>query len=187
MAPLVGSMWDKKQTLAQNYARLGLCVNLNGSAGGSGLEAKEAILNRERINMLKDNVEFRAIYEPAADSVSKDDNVESQVFDRIEPDIAVDDFAVKIGEKVDPSLALGMTEDARKLEHMFLTQISNEKKLVRKSSEQEQIIFSLLKKKYIHINERHGDDYASMARDIKLNKYQLTAGQLKKRFARLEN
>ena len=48
----------------------------------------------------------------------------------------------------------------------------------RHQSEQEMMVFESLVAK-------HDDDYQAMARDIKLNKYQLTSGQIKRKIQRL--
>lgn len=117
--------------------------------------------------------------------------------------IAVDEQVVKIGSKMslhkkaskDDPLSLTtiaddkdlgakavfgriVDDEGKSIVDKFKEEASNVVKIKRAVSEQEALVFISLINKY-------GDDYPAMARDIKLNKYQLSVGQLKRKFQRI--
>lgn len=177
--PLVKEHWDKSLTLKQNYANIGLVPVLNGMAGGQGSLANEhyASVKAQLLDQSTD-LEWRDPSEIPKESVVR---ILSES-DGIEPPLLIDDRVTAIGSKV----------NLKKLRHVRLDQTQKESKpvieameeeakhsvtIIRQTSDHEDLVLSSLKNKY-------GQDFAAMARDIKLNKYQLTAGQLKKRFTR---
>ncbi|KAJ3277434.1 Nucleolar protein 16 [Borealophlyctis nickersoniae] len=132
------------------------------------------------------------------DEDSEDEEASHMDFSPIEGPIRVDNRALHIGEKVSlrhlvpSSIASPSTSAAspspsssapKTLAEQIISALEQEAasfvKLQRKASEHEsKVLLDLVKK--------HGLDYAAMARDMKLNRYQLSAGQLKKKFERWE-
>ncbi|KAJ3165413.1 Nucleolar protein 16 [Geranomyces variabilis] len=195
--PLVTKNWDKKLTLKQNYARLGLCAALNGAAGGTENAAAERAAEEIEAAELKNNIEWRVI-DPeapavvvasestaAADATTADVALEDMEGYDVEVGgvVAVDQRVRRIGHKVGLKRTLAATDSARKeASHSVIADMEAEAadtvKIIRHASEQEELVFADLIKK-------HGSDYGAMAMDLRLNKYQLTKGQLKKRIEKL--
>ncbi|KAJ3173997.1 Nucleolar protein 16 [Geranomyces variabilis] len=194
--PLVTKNWDKKLTLKQNYARLGLCAALNGAAGGTENAAAERAAEEIDAAELKNNIEWRVI-DPEAPAVSisesaaaADDEADDVAVEDMEgydvevgSVVAVDQRVRRIGHKVGLKRTLAATDSARKeASHSVIADMEAEAadtvKIIRHVSEQEELVFADLIKK-------HGSDYGAMAMDLRLNKYQLTKGQLKKRIEKL--
>ncbi|KAI8917322.1 ribosome biogenesis protein Nop16 [Entophlyctis helioformis] len=204
--PLVQKTWDVTKTLRQNYKAMGLVSSLNGVAGGTGDEAARQHAELERFEQLKNNVEWRVIdrSEPADESESAGAGAGAASAKPLEPfahlqplegPIAVDERVKSIGSKVSARrtgnttiyIKPGSTSVAEPAEHVESSnpviaameeQARNAVKLQRHASEQEHLVYSDLIRK-------HGDDYEAMSRDMRLNKYQLSAGQLRKKIRNL--
>lgn len=148
---IIAANWDKKQTLQQNYKRLGLVANpnINPSSGGveklypeapkvervdeRGLKANEAIIKRD---------EQGNVTEIIYSSVS--DKVEVGTREKTETVKALEQRALE-GKHTPREASIGETEWLKR------------------------------------ITEKYGDDYARAARDKKLNPMQQTAANIKKR------
>jgi nucleolar protein 16 len=187
--PIIQKNWDKQLTLKQNYEKLGLIPRLNGDAGGNGSEAKRAVLEMKRKQELKDDVEWRVIEDiPTVETEMEDtdEKMPEYLTQPIEPSVQVDSRILKIGKKVNLKSVIPMDEEEQEqteqnpiiMEMERLAQMVE--KLVRHASEQEVLVFKPLVQKY-------GDNYEAMSRDIKLNKYQLSSGQLKRKISRWLN
>ncbi|KAJ3151184.1 Nucleolar protein 16 [Geranomyces michiganensis] len=194
--PLVTKNWDKKLTLKQNYARLGLCAALNGAAGGTENGAAERAAEEKEAEELKSNIEWRVIdpeapavvvAKPSAadgDGASDDAEEDMEGYDvEVGGVVPVDLRVRRIGHKVGLKRTLVATDSARaKPSHSVIADMEAEAadtvKIIRHVSEQEELVFTDLIKK-------HGTDYGAMAMDMRLNKYQLTMGQLKKRIEKM--
>lgn len=151
---IIAANWDKKQTLQQNYKRLGLVTNpnINPSSGGveklypetpktesvdqHGLKANEAIIKRDAQGNVTD-----IIYSTVNDT----------------PD----------------TVMLEKTETVKALEQ----RASMCKQVPREASDGEA---DWLRR----ITEKYGDDYTRAARDRKLNPMQQTAANIKKRISK---
>ncbi|KAJ3271719.1 Nucleolar protein 16 [Terramyces sp. JEL0728] len=172
--PLIQKTWDKKKTLLQNYENMGLVVKLNGVSGGTGREAAQRAQEMQKLEELKDQVEWRRLdSQPAQVEDSKE-----KVYTPLEGEIKTDSRATLIGQKV--NLKAPQTQEPKPTK--IIEQLEEESKLtapvIRHQSEQEAYVFETLLRKY-------RDDFNAMAKDIKLNKYQLTAGQLKKKMRKI--
>ncbi|KAJ3271715.1 Nucleolar protein 16 [Terramyces sp. JEL0728] len=172
--PLIQKTWDKKKTLLQNYENMGLVVKLNGVSGGTGREAAQRAQEMQKLEELKDQVEWRRLdSQPAQVEDSKE-----KVYTPLEGEIKTDSRATLIGQKV--NLKAPQTQESKPTK--IIEQLEEESKLtapvIRHQSEQEAYVFETLLRKY-------RDDFNAMAKDIKLNKYQLTAGQLKKKMRKI--
>lgn len=215
--PMVKKHWDRKLTLSENYARLGLMCSLRGKAGGIGNEffsSEDSITaNKEKIKNSWRNL-AKAAEEPVED-VLKNVVVHNQ-------DVTVVDamkkgaVSVRLANGEEETLANNETDEeclsenevhvnlktvaiGRRPGHVksnpvilpessirdqFIAMLEEEAakkdQVIRQTSEQEiRVLVSLLK----HYNT----DFDKMARDQKLNKFQLSAGQLKRKFITLSN
>ncbi|KAI9001700.1 ribosome biogenesis protein Nop16 [Gaertneriomyces semiglobifer] len=180
MNDLIRKHWDKKLTLKQNYEKLGLIANLNGQAGGTE-HGNEERMEAER--KLREQVEWRTIDAPTPSSgdSSNDDELPENYDVEVNGPIEVDARITAIG--TNPSsrrLPLFKPQPSTSIVGIMEEQAKNIAKVERHASEQESKVFGDLMRKY-------GLDYAKMARDIKLNRYQLSEGQLRKKIEKLIN
>ncbi len=100
----------------------------------------------------------------------------------LEPEIELDDHIVQIGakvslKKVPVQSTIAPDSLASKVINQMREESQNARKMYRFQSEQETLVFEALLEKY-------GVDFGKMARDRKLNSYQLSEGQLRKKFSR---
>ncbi|KAJ3129634.1 Nucleolar protein 16 [Nowakowskiella sp. JEL0407] len=170
---LVQKHWNKKLTLRENYAKMGLLASLDGTAGGE----ENPLVNRTMSEL--------AELEQAVED--NDDDVDMESSDEDDEEFPLENVVKyptsNIGSKVQsitrpgrkvPKLNIkkvsGKSEIIKELEEMA----KNEVKLERRASENEQRWMTDLINKY-------GEDYDAMTRDLKLNPYQLTKSQLKKK------
>jgi nucleolar protein 16 len=165
--PVIQSQWDKKLTLKQNYERMGLTSHLGGYAGGVDEDFK-VVKNIQQIN----KVEWRDMN--AMDTIETKDTVET-----IETLNALDNRVIRIGTKLNHKN--DFETDSKFQPTELSTKIINEMvkdcksvPVAQHQSEQETLVFEALISKY-------GNDYDKMARDFKLNSYQLSAGQIKRK------
>lgn len=163
--PIIAAQWDSSQTLEQNYRRLGLTAKLGKRAGGV-----EKIIDFEKL----------------AQSDSDDDEDEFQEAQEHLPlasgegrIVKLADGSVKIeyGSEESSTVADNTTtsteqptEVVQQLEELAAARVSNP----RVQSEREQDWIAQLVSK-------HGDDYRAMFLDKKLNKFQQTEGELKRK------
>ena len=186
--PLIQKHWDKTKTLKQNYEKLGLCPQLNGYSGGQGQEENQAYQKTmaSLSSKLSLPVEWRDRQEDSITLSQENSNSTDTPILEVEPPKFIDDRSLSIGSKVgmkkirDQSVSMTISNEST---CSILQEIQNEAakdsvKCIRAPSFQEDVILTNLEKKY-------GNDFDAMAKDMKLNKYQLTPGQLKKRFARV--
>ncbi|KAJ3334888.1 Nucleolar protein 16 [Kappamyces sp. JEL0680] len=176
--PLVQANWDKKKTLKENYEALGLLSHLQGRAGGQegdvALETKlKADLEEKQLSMA---VSWKSIEELDQEKARKEAELVSVYGPPLEPDRPLDERIMFLGRKVNRKAPLPAAEEkeTNPIIRQMEEEAANPRIMPRFQSEQETLIFSALVSKY-------NDDYQAMARDIKLNSYQLTAGQLKKK------
>ena len=203
---LVQQNWDSKKTLKENYAHLGLIPRLMGSAGGQGSEAN-ALYSSEKDKLSaaqtkdldasdRQDIEWRVI-DPSKGPVTP---INSETMDEeIEPPKFIDDRVTALGAKVNLKKLRHIRLDVRPSQedsnaveedesvaaikfNPIVAAMEEEAKtivqIIRKPSGHEELVLSALERK-------HGHDYKAMARDLKLNKYQFTPGQLKKKFERV--
>ncbi|KAJ3248015.1 Nucleolar protein 16 [Chytriomyces hyalinus] len=195
--PLIAQNWDRNLTLRQNYQRMGLTANLNGKAGGEAIHVREVRTaggdTGDFVVEMRSREEFDSM--PSVGKAGGGDLSGSNESDAhmslIEEPVVVDpktqgvgrrlglrmgtvptsnasDAILSVKRKINPlpfNLADALIDEASKGEAPRHTH----------SSAQEVEILTVLSKKY-------KDDYDAMARDRKLNPYQLSAGQLKRKF-----
>lgn len=170
---LVQQSWDKTKTLRQNYQKMGLVSSVGGSAGGSGMEAEEYRTDRGLKEALKVNVEYRS----SIDDIAEKQQVEPQPV-YIEEPVLIAANALNIGVKVNKKRMIDQTIlPATDIILALEEEAANVVAIPRPQSSHEQLIYQELVAKW-------GHDYSAMARDIKLNVFQLSPGQLKKKMAR---
>ncbi|KND01738.1 uncharacterized protein SPPG_03531 [Spizellomyces punctatus DAOM BR117] len=182
--PLVRKNWDKNLTLKQNYERMGLISALNGAAGGTEHEAEARAREERELQKAKEEVEWRRIDDVPAKPVEQDsaqeENFDVEVNGPVEVDPRVRQLGSKPGLKRRAAPTRGEASAKSAVVEAMEAEARDIVKLERHASEQEGKVFGDLMRK-------HGRDYEAMSRDIKLNRYQLSAGQLRKRIERLIN
>lgn len=203
--PIIAANWEKSQTLAQNYRRLGLTARLNKCTGGvektgkdidrlreeeenggggkkedglriSGgsrkgaekMEVEEARIERDgetgRILRVLDRPEDYSRPNPLRDLLNEMDSGSEGVRDEEMFDQHGRDFQHPDSHAAKTAVVKKLEQEAQR----------PEKKYTRKQSEGERAFIEALVKKY-------GDDYGRMARDMKINYMQRSAGDLKRR------
>jgi nucleolar protein 16 len=170
--PLVKQNWDKTKTLKQNYQALGLTSHLNGFAGGT---EEEALLRQKELELLeekKQNVEWKLL-----DEVTQKEE-ENPIFTPPETDGPLDERVLRLGLKINlKSAVVSNAVPETDIIKQMREESANPHIEERHQSEQEMLVFEKLIAKY-------GEDYDRMVLDRKLNPYQLSAGQLKRKLKR---
>ncbi|KAF9924725.1 Nucleolar protein 16 [Linnemannia zychae] len=164
---IIRDNWDKKATLRQNYARLGLLPSLNGVTGGVEVKNEEELMENEQRSL----EEIAETLTAEQGIIQRDDagNIIKVIVGKVK---TKEELAEMMERDVEPVKA--KTDVVRALE----AQAANALKVERYQSEGEVLWAAALVEKY-------GDDYEKMFWDRKLNPNQQTAKQLKKRIAAL--
>ena len=164
---IVRENWDHKKSVRQNYMAMGLMASLGGHAGGTGNEQQEFLQEKEHLEKLKSNVELRDLNQvPEPEPFSLDDK------------LVLDPRALNIGRSLSKRplhSEIKETPVTRALE----AEAALAGPRIRYKSEHEARILEALVSK-------HGNDYDKMARDVKLNVFQKSAGQLKRKILTLK-
>ncbi|KAJ3112286.1 Nucleolar protein 16 [Phlyctochytrium bullatum] len=203
---IVRKNWDKRLTLRQNYEKMGLVSELNGKAGGEAEMKRTFGEDENEDNDEDDGGELKIEYRSFEDfekmeainrkesSASKESTFISQheLEHGIEGPIKVEKKAKLIGKKVS-TLTVEDSEpkkypvtSTKRSTPAVVSEVVEElkaeslldKPVERHASDQEQQVLKNLVAKY-------GTEYDRMARDRKLNPYQLSAGQLKRKIAKM--
>jgi nucleolar protein 16 len=184
--PVVAASWNPKETLAQNYRRLGLRAKLNGVAGGQerdfaagNVQAREKdektvrdplfIANGGHVGALATKKEAPGANEARIER-DADGNVvrivygKTRAYDDSDDDEEFSGFADSAADE-------NKTEVVKELERLASLPVVS---TPRVQSTREQDWISDLVAKY-------GDDFDAMVRDRKLNVFQQTAGDLRRR------
>ncbi|KAG0344773.1 Nucleolar protein 16 [Podila humilis] len=164
---IIRENWDKKATLRQNYARLGLLPSLNGVTGGIEVKNEEELMENEQKSL-----------EELAESLSAEQGIiqrddQGNIINVIVGKVKSPEELAEIMER-DVAPVTAKTDVVRALE----AQAANILKIERHASDGELVWAAKLVEKY-------GDDYEKMFRDRKLNPNQQTPGQLKRRIGNL--
>ncbi|ORZ14287.1 ribosome biogenesis protein Nop16 [Lobosporangium transversale] len=164
---IIRENWDKKATLRQNYARLGLLPSLNGVTGGTEIKDEDEVMENEQ----KSLEELAASLTEEQGIIQRDDegNIINIIVGKAKTKEEIEEMMEK---EIEPVKA--KTDVVRALE----AQAANVLKTERYQSEGEVVWAAKLVEKY-------GDDYEKMFRDRKLNPNQQTVAQLKKRIKAL--
>ncbi|KAF7723919.1 Nucleolar protein 16 [Apophysomyces ossiformis] len=169
---IIRDNWDKKQTLKQNYERLGLLTSLNGVSGGREKlvpPKKEEAMDTEEGEELKELTEeeiekVKKSLRPGEGLIQRDDEgnvIRVIVGERKTHDEILDEEFPVVEAK---------TDVVRELEARAACAIKRER---HQTEYEKDWIAQLIAK--------HGDDYEAMFWDKKLNIYQQTANQLKRK------
>ncbi|KAG0254591.1 Nucleolar protein 16 [Mortierella polycephala] len=164
---IIRDNWDKRATLRQNYARLGLLPSLNGVTGGIEVKDENELMENEQ----KSLEELAETLTAEQGIIQRDDD--GNIINVIVGKVKSKEEIAEIMER-DPEPVKAKTDVVRALE----ARAANALKVERYQSEGELVWAATLVEKY-------GDDYEKMFWDRKLNPNQQTAAQLKKRIAAL--
>lgn len=204
--PIIAQNWDKNQTLAQNYKRLGLTAKLNKTTGGVEKKASDILADQEAEGQRRQD-EIDPLNITAASKRKK------EMLEVGEAKIERDPVTGKIlriieqpGSKKranplnDPLNDLDSDDDEEDEEAEVLTlknqhaesqvgEVEAKTETVRKLEEAARRPAAKHKRrqpegevKFIEeLVKKYGDDYAKMARDTKINYMQRSEGDLKRR------
>ncbi|KAL4943440.1 nucleolar protein 16 [Aspergillus oleicola] len=196
---IIADNWNRKETLTQNYRRLGLMHRLNAPSGGS--EKRKTANGLEEIG---DSLHIKGSVDAQKSSAVKDVKVErdpetGKIIRVIRPE---DDEVEIAGRKVRASNPLNdPLNDIAEVDIDVLSQGQGQGKkpashIVQQLESQADAEGSVPKKprhqstretEWIErLVERHGDNYAAMARDRKLNPMQQTVGELRRRINKFQ-
>ncbi|KAL7273700.1 hypothetical protein RUND412_003442 [Rhizina undulata] len=164
---IIAENWDKTQTLSQNYKRLGLTSRLNKPSGGT----------EKTLSSLSHPAPVDAAAAPKplgpneARIIRNEDGSIKEIVYGASHDEALNDYA-----EAEPAPVEAKTDIVRLLE----AQAANvaEKRERTQSGREEEWIRVLV--------EKYGDDYEKMFWDRKLNPYQQSVGDLKRRVQKWE-
>ncbi|KAF1965917.1 60S ribosomal subunit biogenesis protein-like protein Nop16 [Bimuria novae-zelandiae CBS 107.79] len=192
--PIIAANWNQKQTLSQNYARLGLTARLNHATGGTEKNMRSLGLNdpkssradaasnstADALNIVSSKPQIAEVEEiqverdpetgailRVVDDKTKDNPLNDPLNEILDDDEDIEEwngFAMVPKERSDNPVIRQLEEAAR----------NGAKKAPRSQSQREIEWLERLVNKY-------GDDYGSMSRDMKLNPMQQTAADIKKR------
>ncbi|KAG0333877.1 Nucleolar protein 16 [Podila horticola] len=162
---IIRENWDKKATLRQNYARLGLLPSLNGVTGGIEVKDEEELMENEQ----KSLEELAESLSAEQGIIQRDDagNIINVIVGKVK---TPEELAELMERDIEPVKA--KTDVVRALER----QAANVLKVERHASDGEVAWAAKLVEKY-------GDE--KMFRDRKLNPNQQTVGQIRRRIAAL--
>ncbi|CAB4417583.1 hypothetical protein RhiirA5_310274 [Rhizophagus irregularis] len=160
---IIAANWDKKATLRQNYHRMGLMTSLNGVSGGVEKLYPDKAQEID-LEVIKKSLG------PEEGIIERDEkgNVINVTIGRSREEEEEEVFDTEI----DPVPA--KTDIIKALEAQAASVFSKHESY--QSNGEKQFIEELIQK--------YGDDYDAMFRDIKLNIYQHTAAQLRKKCQR---
>ncbi|KAJ4305546.1 Nucleolar protein 16 [Kalmusia sp. IMI 367209] len=191
--PIIAANWNQKETLSQNYARLGLTARLNHATGGTEKTLRSLGLNdpkssradaapdstADRLNIVsqkpvvKEFEEVEVERDPETGAILRvlgEEKVVSNPLNDPLNELEEDDteewngFAMVPQDRSDNPVIRQLEEAAR----------NGARKAPRSQSQREIEWLERLVDKY-------GDDYGKMARDMKLNPMQQTAADIRKR------
>ncbi|VEU19412.1 DEKNAAC100186 [Brettanomyces naardenensis] len=188
---IIAANWDDKLTLSQNYAKLGLRVKLGKNAGGREKEVK--IISPIKVDDDGDE-DDEDLLEGDEEGKSNDIDDEDPNLDPYDPANILEGTAKIIRDKdgdvekvVYGTKKLHSDEKdevtvAPKEDSEVVKQLRElaERKKVKKEKKLGEMEAEALKDLY----EKYGDDYEAMKWDKKLNPFQLSPGQLKRKLQR---
>lgn len=188
---IIAANWNQKETLTQNYRRLGLTSRLNSATGGieklrPGDDSKSSTTRKLSIS----NAIPKTIT-PTEARVERD------------PETGMILRVIHSGSKTNPLNDLlnsdsqdeEMADDGEEFPG-FDNETTGSKKeandIVRKLEEQASMVAEKIERKQSdrekewirRLMARHGEDFTKMARDMKLNPMQQTAADIRKRVAK---
>jgi len=174
--PIIAANWDKSLTLQQNYKRLGLRAKLGTSAGGQ--ERKVETLTEIRIKRANNADDERISVEEIGntDDPSKIPEGEARIIRNEETNEVIKViYGTKKVSREDTTVEPQETTVIQQLEEYAQKHAQIKKE--RTASEREG---DWLKSLY----EKYGEDYDKMKWDKKLNVFQQSAGDLRRRITK---
>ncbi|KAL1932879.1 hypothetical protein VTP01DRAFT_8557 [Rhizomucor pusillus] len=163
---IIKANWNKKQTLLQNYRRLGLLTKLNGVAGGKEKTEVEKQETQEEKELTEEDIEkIKKTLKPGEGLIQRDDEgnvIRVIVGEQKSHDEILDE---------EPEPVEAKTQVVRELEEMASRGVTHDQYMSRYQEQWMQRLY-----------EKYGDDFDAMMRDTKLNVYQHTAAQLRRKF-----
>ncbi|EUC51136.1 hypothetical protein COCMIDRAFT_31691 [Bipolaris oryzae ATCC 44560] len=196
--PIIAKHWNQKETLSQNYRRLGLTARLNHATGGTEKTIALLGLNDEKSSRADTAAGSTANALNIVSKAKKPENIPTEEIE-VERDPETGAILRVVGtleKKNNPfNDPLVEIEDGEEMEWNGFAMVPEHKedepenpvikqleeaamngarKAPRGQSQREQEWVERLVNKY-------GDDYAKMARDLKLNPMQQTAADIRKR------
>ncbi|KAF2397796.1 60S ribosomal subunit biogenesis protein-like protein Nop16 [Trichodelitschia bisporula] len=190
--PIIRANWNPKETLTQNYRRLGLTSRLNHTTGGlqktaaslpepGAIQPEDAdpLAINPRTATAVNTSEIRIERDPETGAIlrvldEKTDNPLNDPLNDLDDEYMIDSQALMFSN-VPTRDGEETTETVRALEEKAASGV---RKAPRKLSQRESEWVAKLV-------ERHGDDYRAMTRDMKLNPFQNTEGELKRKVKKL--
>ncbi|KAL0943964.1 Nucleolar protein 16 [Colletotrichum truncatum] len=186
---IIAKNWNKKETLTQNYRRLGLTARLRGPTGG--VEKKLTEIEKTKGVTPRDPFAIVSTEEAIVDEarIERDENgkvvrIHYTKSTRANPlndplnDLEDDDDGEEGGEK--DKEEWGGIDDNSRPEVIRLLEREAARPEVKKTRHMSQQEREWLQK----LIAKHGDDAEAMARDRKLNPMQQTAGDIARRVRR---
>lgn len=168
--PIIEANWDYNLTLKQNYKKLGLTVRLGQEAGGS-----EANVDKPKFK--------KGVKSLAEEPVIEEEDLKAEDIPVGEARIIRDDNGEVVEviygtkKKLDEDYELVETEEKPKTK--VIEELENYAKLIKKDRPR---TISIREDDWIKsLVDKYGDDYGKMKWDKKLNIYQQSEGQLKKK------
>lgn len=191
---------DRKQTLTQNYRRLGLVHRLNAPAGGSERRGTTVEGYEEQPD---DPLHIKSSAKAATKQLGlgeikvERDPETGNIIRVIRPDdeIEVAGRKHKISNPLNDPLNDLSNDEARITEAAKQNDSSVIVQMLERQAAQEGKAVESKKPRHLskreeewatRLIERHGNDYSAMARDMKLNPMQQTAGDLKRRIRKFK-
>jgi len=182
--PIVAANWNQKETLTQNYRRLGLTSRLNSATGGieklrPGEESKSSTSSKLAIsNAVPKTIaptEARVERDPETGKITRVIHSRAKSNPLNDP---LEEMGGEGGEFEGFDAETGNQKPSNEIVQKLEEQASMiPEKKERKQSEREREWLERLVAK-------HGENYEKMARDMKLNPMQQTAADIRKRVAR---
>ncbi|KAF3308799.1 Nucleolar protein 16 [Orbilia oligospora] len=161
---LVADSWDKNQTLAQNYARLGLTHRLKTATGGKELQPSKVKDPKPAKSNALGHQEAR-ITRGEDGSILKVEYSKNLLYDTLGGDDDDDD-----DERETPSGLETETDLVRALKHRATLEVKTERLQSDRETDWVQRLVA-----------KHGDDYQAMFWDKELNIRQQSIGDIKRR------
>ncbi|KAK5124761.1 hypothetical protein LTR85_001474 [Meristemomyces frigidus] len=199
--PIIAANWDKTQTLEQNYKRLGLTAKLNKHTGGVDRTAEDVRRAREEAEEFGEGRRKNDALAVASMRRPQKLDVHEAKIER-DPETGkilrvIESGKVRANPLNDPLNGLDSESDEE--EEGFNQHASNALPATAGDASSSEVVQKLQTEagkpvaKYkakqtdaerafiAELVQKHGDDYAAMARDMKVNYMQRSAGDLKRR------
>ncbi|PYH41644.1 nucleolar protein 16 [Aspergillus saccharolyticus JOP 1030-1] len=198
---IIAENWNRDLTLTQNYRKLGLVHRLNAPTGGSEKRPTKDGIEREREDSLHIKSSATAVAQKSATGeirVERDPETGKilRVIRSGDEEIEVAGRKHKRNNPLnDPLNDLSGDEGEASAQQKKQNNDSDIVRQLELQADKESLKVAAKKPRHqskreeewiLRLVEKHGDNYAAMARDRRLNPMQQTAGDLKRRIAKWE-